>query len=107
MKELLKGHNLKITNNRLEILDAYEQSLDTGAGIPDSLKDNPYYDEFVNKTLYYDSLTGYGPATELFVKTLEGPMHVSEGDYIIKGVRGELYPCKPDVFLMSYDEYTD
>lgn len=65
------------------------------------------YDAFVDKTLYYDSLTGYGPATELFVKTLEGPMHVSEGDYIIKGVRGELYPCNPNSFLMSYDEYTD
>jgi len=62
------------------------------------------YDAFINKTLYYDSLTGYGPATELFIKTLGGPMHVSNGDYIIKGVRGELYPCKPDIFSETYEE---
>lgn len=35
--------------NRLQILEAYEESLDSGSGISESLKDNPYYDEFVNK----------------------------------------------------------
>lgn len=37
------------------------------------------------------------------IKTLEGVMRVSEGDYIIKGVKGEFYPCKPDVFALTYD----
>lgn len=37
------------------------------------------------------------------VHTLEGPMKVSVGDWIIKGVKGEFYPCKPDIFAMTYD----
>jgi hypothetical protein len=40
----------------------------------------------------------------LRIETLEGTMRVSEGDYIIKGVKGEFYPCKPDIFLMTYDK---
>lgn len=34
--------------------------------------------------------------------TLEGPLHVSDGDWIIQGVKGEFYPCKPDVFAATY-----
>ncbi len=41
---------------------------------------------------------------ELFVKTLEGIHHVSVGDYIIQGVQGELYACKPDIFKETYEE---
>ena len=43
------------------------------------------------------------------IKTLEGDMQASEGDYIIKGLRGEFYPCKPDVFEKKYElsEQTD
>jgi hypothetical protein len=40
----------------------------------------------------------------LMINTLEGPMKASIGDYIIKGVKDEFYACKPDVFLMTYDE---
>lgn len=40
----------------------------------------------------------------LFIKTLEGKMLATQGDYIIKGVKGEFYPCKPDVFEMTYEE---
>lgn len=39
----------------------------------------------------------------LFIRTLEGDMTVSDGDYIIKGVNGELYPCKPDIFEKTYE----
>ena len=38
------------------------------------------------------------------IKTLEGNMKASLGDYIIKGVKGELYPCKPDIFAATYEE---
>lgn len=41
------------------------------------------------------------------IKTLEGVMKASEGDYIIKGINGELYPCKPDIFLKTYEEVTN
>jgi hypothetical protein len=40
----------------------------------------------------------------LKIKTLEGVMTASEGDYIIKGVKGEFYPCKPDIFDNTYEE---
>ena len=49
--------------------------------------------------MYYD-------LTELFINTLEGTHHVSVGDYIIQGVKGELYPCKPDIFVKTYDVST-
>lgn len=40
---------------------------------------------------------------ELFINTLEGEMRVDIGDFIIRGVKGELYPCKPDIFEATYD----
>ena len=41
---------------------------------------------------------------QLKINTLEGTMAISPGDYIIRGVKGEIYPCKSDIFEMSYDE---
>lgn len=43
----------------------------------------------------------------LSIKTLEGMMFASVGDYIIKGVQGEFYPCKPDIFEQTYDIVSD
>lgn len=40
----------------------------------------------------------------LGIKTLEGQMFASVNDYIIIGVAGEPYPCKPDIFKLTYDE---
>lgn len=37
------------------------------------------------------------------IKTLEGWMNISDGDYIITGIQGERYPCKPDIFEATYD----
>lgn len=37
------------------------------------------------------------------IKTLEGEMRAEAGDYVIKGVKGELYPCKPDIFELTYE----
>ena len=48
-----------------------------------------------------------GMLSEITIKTLEGPLHVSEGDFIIKGVEGEFYPCKPDIFEKTYDVVED
>lgn len=39
----------------------------------------------------------------LYIETLEGDMKAQFGDYIIKGVQGEFYPCKPDIFLATYE----
>ena len=41
------------------------------------------------------------------IKTLEGIMTARQGDYIIKGVKGEFYPCKPDIFELTYEECFD
>lgn len=43
----------------------------------------------------------------LKIETLEGIMKASVGDYIIKGVNGEFYPCKPDIFEKTYERVTD
>lgn len=39
----------------------------------------------------------------LTIKTLEGWMYANIGDYIIKGVKGEFYPCEPDIFKLTYE----
>lgn len=41
------------------------------------------------------------------IQTLEGVMTANFGDYIIKGIKGEFYPCKADIFEASYDEVID
>ena len=48
--------------------------------------------------LYYNQYDN-----EYYVNTLEGPMKVTDGDYIIEGVNGEFYPCKPDIFEQTYE----
>lgn len=40
---------------------------------------------------------------QLFIPTKEGTMKASPGDYIIKGIKGEFYPCKPDIFYATYE----
>lgn len=41
------------------------------------------------------------------IETLEGTMIANPRDWIIKGVQGEFYPCKPDIFEATYEEVTD
>ena len=38
------------------------------------------------------------------IETMEGTMRANLGDFIIKGVKGEFYPCKPDIFVATYEE---
>lgn len=40
----------------------------------------------------------------LKISTLEGEMRARPGDYVIRGIRGEFYPCKPDIFAATYEE---
>ncbi len=48
---------------------------------------------------------GAGPMrADITIHTLEGDMHVSKGDYVIKVVQGEFYPCKPDIFEQTYEK---
>ena len=41
---------------------------------------------------------------ELYIQTLEGEMHCSNNDFIIRGINGEYYPCKLDIFEKTYEE---
>lgn len=46
-------------------------------------------------------------STSLFIGTLEGVMEATPGDWIIRGVKGELYPIKNDIFMETYEEASD
>lgn len=65
--------------------------------------------EFVGEHLIYDIIDsawqcGKGaPHILMEIKTLEGNMKVSKNDFIIKGINGEFYPCKPDIFGKTYE----
>ena len=48
-----------------------------------------------------------GEKIGLDIPTLEGVMRADEGDWIIRGVKGELYPCKPDIFEATYEPVTE
>ena len=69
--------------------------------------------EFVGDKLVYDIIdtawqVGKGrPHILMKIKTLEGDMNVSEMDYIIKGVEGEFYPCKSNIFEKTYEFLDD
>lgn len=53
--------------------------------------------DFVGDNIYFKG-------TSAFIITLEGDMEASAGDFIIKGIKGEYYPCKPDVFKVTYEK---
>lgn len=60
-----------------------------------------------------DSYAGYAAERrmdgrkEITVKTLEGQHIASNGDYLIKGIAGEFYPCKPEIFKSTYSEVVE
>lgn len=56
---------------------------------------------------YKEGVIFFKDAGEMFIKTLEGDHHASVGDYIIQGVSGEIYPCKPDIFEKTYEKVSD
>ena len=58
--------------------------------------------EFINGSFHGLGFTD-NKVNALYIETLEGKMAASIEDYIIKGVRGEFYPCKPDIFEETYD----
>jgi len=58
-----------------------------------------------NKHRFEEGAFGCDPddTERIFVRTLEGEMEVQYDDYIIQGIVGELYPCKPDIFEATYE----
>lgn len=52
-------------------------------------------------------IEAYQTDKEMIIHTLEGDMKADIGDYIITGIRGEQYPCKPDIFEETYTEVAE
>lgn len=71
-------------------------------GLDDYLKICQLYKETNESTLSVEEVFEYKTPIML-VNTLEGTMSANVGDYIIKGVYGEFYPCKPDIFEKTYN----
>lgn len=53
---------------------------------------------------FYPSAITHVNLGTVSVRTLEGTMNAAKGDWIIKGVKGEFYPCKPDIFEATYEQ---
>ena len=70
----------------------FEDTTETITKISDFMRDN-FSIDYANK----DNIV-------LKINTLEGTMTANIGDYIIKGIKGEFYPCKPDIFNETYVE---
>lgn len=62
-------------------------------------------DNIAELRAFFPGVREHGAANKpvLYVDTLEGTMSVFDGDWIIKGVKGEVYPCKPDIFKLTYE----
>ena len=60
--------------------------------------------KFQKKRVIVDA---YQTDKDMYIETLEGGMHASPGDWIITGVNGEKYPCKPDIFEKTYEPVSE
>lgn len=58
------------------------------------------------EVIYVVEPGGFKRPAWALIETLEGTMNSQVGDYIIRGVKGEIYPCKPDIFEMTYEPVT-
>lgn len=59
--------------------------------------------EVIEETWMPGYITPKRTVIRAFIHTLEGDMQISVGDFIVTGIRGEKYPCKPDIFEQTYD----
>ena len=69
----------------------------------ENVEELEYFTEDQDNEKWFREFDEYGEQ-HLYIFTLEGSMKANIGDYIIKGVKGEFYPCKPDIFKMTYEE---
>lgn len=67
----------------------------------------PLVDDARTRFIWRSKNAFFGGKVYLAIPTLEGEMEASDGDWIIKGVNGEFYPCKPDVFAKTYQKDSD
>jgi len=81
------------------IIDAerYRWGLEDGWEVEDEIATTP------TKGMFLASCVEVSVRLYPFIKTLEGKQYISYGDYIITGIKGERYPCKPDIFEATYE----
>lgn len=75
----------------------------------ETMEDNSNWPEWLNRawnTPFEEPGSFFLLASAPYISTLEGPLSVSMDDWIIQGVKGEIYPCKPDIFEATYDKVT-
>jgi hypothetical protein len=70
---------------------------------PDQIEDPTWIVDAIKAGEVWFSAPG-SDHCQMFINTLEGVHQANIGDYIIKGVKGELYPCKPEIFKMTYEK---
>lgn len=68
--------------------------------------DTPSYAELLNKfpECFGSAIITNEKYDEIVIKTPEGNMTANKGDYIIKGIKGEFYPCKEEIFNLTYEK---
>jgi hypothetical protein len=86
--------------HRPTIIDAvvYERGMEDGFEYEDQLGE----EVAITQALYAGSIVD-GVRIYPYINTLEGKHYIGAGDYIITGINGERYPCKPDIFEKSYE----
>ena len=78
------------------VIEAWQIPLDSD----DSTRETP---SWVIQAVIARTVELIGPGGKAYINTLEGKMAADPGDWLIKGVKGELYACKPDIFAMTYE----
>jgi hypothetical protein len=81
--------------------EIYQEGMEDGFDTPHEVPIEIYRNQSIYpmcgaKGNYYGKVYPY-------INTLEGKHYISKGDYIITGVKGERYPCKPDIFKLTYE----
>ncbi len=86
------------------VIKAFRMGIDSS---PDWFQDKVTANEIITRPAkgweFNDSRPFDETPTECEIQTLEGKMVGNYGDYIIRGIKGEVYPCKPDIFEATYD----
>jgi len=71
-------------------------------GGPDQIEDPPWIVDALRSGVVH--MHSHETGIRMCIKTLEGTMHADIGDFVIRGIKGELYPCKPDIFEATYEK---
>ena len=83
------------------VIEAYQ--LGVGDSVPDWFMDALSENRIITHGSKYPFATGHNTGISAIVKTLEGEVRAEYTDMIIKGVKGELYPCRRDIFEETYE----